>query len=328
MWKEDWEILRWTFRQAIVPRRVACGLFAGLVLFDLGISLDVVKGLPYLIFLLVVLLIVLWVASYRREGKWYDWKDARSEIDDEWKYIKDILMPTCAQANQCADSDKQQQQKEGRGHYVDALDRPKPPWKGKNYPGMLILCVVLVIVVLYSLYLLCWSDKQSVIDLLLSWRPKQDGTAVLTNDNGAVLGAVLVALTTAAAAVMTIFMTVRQNTRSVNRQAWINSIRELMAGLIADMPYDCDLEGACDEHRRRYFKLALYLNPSETAHQGFLYAIAVMYGAENDWWARDCPRELKCLTRCGACLAYRRQRLTLLSNVILKIEWEQVKKLT
>ena len=327
-----------------------------MILFDLAMFFG--AGWHYSVLILIALSTVLYATSYRRAGKWYDWRDARLDRNDEWKYIKGILIPRADQANQCANGEHQQQ-KEGSFHNVRALDRSTPPrfrvdWR-INCPGMLIFCVVLVLIFFYFLHR-CFSDEQSVIRLLLSL-PMPDGTAVPTNDTGAVLeviavlinytgavleviavlindnsavfGAVLVALTTAAAAVMTIFMTVRQNTRSVNRQAWINSIRELMASLIAGVPRNhAELAGARKRHRRQYSQLALYLNPSEKAHRGFLYAIAVMYGAEHDWPAGDCPPELASFDRCGASLGDLVQGLTHLSNVVLKMEWEQVKKLT
>ena len=295
---KDWNMLHWTFRQAIKPRRIAWVLFVGAVLIDLGIYFCIKIEWPFVVFFSLALLLLLYATSYRSSGKWYDWQDADL---DEWKYIKEILMLE-----------------------RDALTPPqKPPsWHSvwfKDGLGLLIF-VLVVSVFMYR----CCNDEQSVIGCLLSWAPD----SLVSADKDAAL--VLAALIAATATVITIFMTVRQNTRSANRQAWINSIKKLMASLIAGVPRNrAKLACARKRHQRQYFKLVLHLNPSERAHRGLLYAVAVMYGAENDWLAGDCPsRDLASFDRRKECLERRVQGIARLSNVVLKMEWEQVKRLT
>ena len=306
--RKDWKMLRWTCRQAIRPRRIACVLLSGAVLIDLGILLSVMSS-PFVVFCSIVLLIILCVTSYRRGGKWYDWKDA--DLDDEWKYIKEILMLE-----------------------RDALAPPqKPPsWHSvwcKDGLGQLIFWVAVI-----SFTCRCCIDEHSAIDWLLGWiteapsaGEKETQSAGEKDSNVPV---VLAALIAATATVIAIFLTVRQNTRSTNREAWNDTVRKLVAGLIAGVPRSCvELADARKRRQRQYFKLALYLNPSEKAHRGLLYAVAVMYGAEKDWLARGCPySELVSFNRDRGSLERRVQGITRLSNVVFKTEWEKVKRLT
>ena len=315
---KDWNMLRWIFRRAMEPRRLAYVLFAGAVLFDLGSYLDDKKK-PFVVFFSLILLILLWVMSYRPSGKWYDWRDAYSK--EEWKYIKEVLMLE-----------------------RDALVHPKKPpslcsvWFKDDGLSLLILFLSILVAVLvfacrcFNDTCRCFNDK-GIIEWLLSWVPTID-----VSNSGAHYVALVAALIAATATVITVFLTVRQNTRSTNREAWNNSVRKLMACLIAGVPRNCaELADSRKKYQLQYFKLALHLNPSEKAHRGLLYAVAVMYGAEKDWLARDCPcrdardcpcRELASFNRPERCLERRVQGITRLSNVVFKTEWEQVKRLT
>ena len=323
---KDWNMLHWIFRQAIKPRRIACLLFAGVVLIDLRIYLGIEylgieKELPFVVFSSLVLLLLLYATSYRSSGKWYDWKDADL---DEWKYIKEILML--------------------EREVLDPLRKP-PSWHSvwcKDELGQLIFWVAVIS------FMCRWGiDKPSPIDWLLGWvtealnageeaplnaGEKETTSAGKKDSNGSYgyVPVVLAALIAATATVIAIFLTVRQNTRSTNREAWNDTVRKLVASLIAGVPRSyVELADARKRHQLQYFKLALYLNPSEKAHRGLLYAVAVMYGAEKDWLARGCPdSELVSFNRDRGSLERRVQGITRLSNVVFKTEWERVKRLT
>ena len=297
-WKKSSRALRWTFRQAMMPRPIARVLFAVAVLIDLRIFLNVENS--FVAFFSIVLLILLVVTSYRRGGKWYDWQDSGS---DEWQYIKSILMLE-----------------------FDPLRCPSKPLRWhivwwKDQPGLLIFVIAVAIFACR----LCHYERGSLVCYLLCWVSDDWSWGSSTGNT-----VVLAALITATAAVITIVMTVRQNTRAANREAWNSSIRELMAKLIAGVPRKCcKLKRARKRHRHQYFELALQLNPSEKAHRGLLYAVAVMYGAENHW-ARNDPTSchLRSFDRRKKCPERLMQGIIRLSNVVCKTEWEQVKKLT
>ena len=297
------ERLCWITRQVMEPRRIACILLSGVILCDLQAYLGDKGWMVLTILYLSTLFIVFYVTSYGRDGKWYDWQAATSASEDEWKYIREVLILT-----------------------TDPLVHPKPPcfsailWKDRL--GGSVFAIAVLVFAIYSAYRF-FGDGQSIVGWL---RYRLLKLSVVTNG----YGPVLMALIGAAAAVMTIFMTVRQNTRSTNRQAWINSIRKLMASLIAGVPSnDAELVSAQNIYWPQYVELALYLNPSEKAHRAFLYAIAAMYGAGDYWLWGGCPCNsgLECFGRHGEHVVHRVQGLTRLSNVVLKIEWEQVKKL-
>ena len=130
-----------------------------------------------------------------------------------------------------------------------------------------------------------------------------------------------------------IFFQIRANARSKNRQEWINTIRELMAKLVDHARSARSNSEIPTEFCHLYTQLELYLNPSEIVHRSFLYAIATI-----------CPQvHVACEYSLGFTMCRNKLNLSApqtddervklvegivrLANVLLKREWEQVKRL-
>ena len=251
--------------------------------------------------------------------RWYDWHHVPSEPransekchnsnscgdkansceDEEWCYIKRVLdLKADPLGNDSSKSN----------WHVD--------WMWKRAAWRLGSTLLAVLVVLVSIF-----------------TSESDLCAAVAKAVTVPVAAAVTAAVTAAVAGVGIFLQVRQNTRSANRQKWINSIRKIMASLIDGIP-NCnsscwERRRAWREHSRQYSELELYLNPSEKVHRAFLHMIAVMYGIK-DRQDCQCKKYLKCFHRPNKCKKFARRvrGITQLSNVLLKKEWEQVKKL-
>jgi|GEM_PF-6861397 len=85
-----------------------------------------------------------------------------------------------------------------------------------------------------------------------------------------------------AATLTGIFYQLRLRARSENRRQWINTIREVLVALIADLPLPEDSDADKDEKRKQYFprhaKLELLLNPSEQVHRTLMALLRHAYG--------------------------------------------------
>ena len=259
------------------------------------------------------------VMSYRKRRMWYSWDRVESAQLDEWSYIKNVLMlkrdyPLCGKPVWLIDW-------EGRPAILLLFATPV---MALLICAMLLIVVWTIFIIIAEIYGSClWTVGETDVPFCLSI--VNDVVEDSVHPPGiAIPVAALVAATVAGIGV---FLQVRQSTRSANRQKWIISIRKLMSSLIAGIPSSkWRLALARTRYRSQYVELALYLNPSENVHRAFLYALAVMYEAQ-EW--QSCPNDkLKCFTRDSQCFASRVQGITRLANVLLKKEWEQVKRLT
>ena len=135
------------------------------------------------------------------------------------------------------------------------------------------------------------------------------------------VGAVMVAIGT--------FFTIRVNGRASSRQEWIGEVRGIVADLVSGMPESGSDRDLCQlstsEHKFR--KLELRLNPSEKMHRSLLYAISLAYDA--DWLNNDEVEENLRLRNSGDWHddKLRKAGIIRLSQVALKREWEQTKRL-
>ena len=127
------------------------------------------------------------------------------------------------------------------------------------------------------------------------------------------------------------FFTIRVNGRASSRQEWIKDVRVILADLASGMPTsdsDQDLrqrQRSTSEHKFR--KLELHLNPSEKMHRSLLYAISLAYDA--DWLNDDEVEKNLRLRNSGDWRddKLRKAGIIRLSQVALKREWEQTKRL-
>lgn len=124
--------------------------------------------------------------------------------------------------------------------------------------------------------------------------------------------------------------TIRVNGRASSRQDWIKEVRVILAELASSMPTP-DLDEALRQCQRsksehKFRELELHLNPSEKMHRSLLYAINLAYDA--DWLKDD---EVEKNLRLGNTEDRHDGKLQAgiirLSQVVLKQEWEQTKKL-
>ncbi|MGZ3240088.1 MAG: hypothetical protein ACXWJK_06805 [Burkholderiaceae bacterium] len=133
--------------------------------------------------------------------------------------------------------------------------------------------------------------------------------------------------------------TVRSNTRSANRQAWIKDVRSVLAALIVHIPEHDANDQAVDKARKKYLSLhgsiELMLNPSEREHRALLAMIRWFYrfgGMADPIEIDDQPLEklglgVRRATEFGKDdYSGRKSQLIRLANTVLKREWEQVKK--
>jgi len=126
----------------------------------------------------------------------------------------------------------------------------------------------------------------------------------------------------------------RLRARSENRQKWINEIREALSSLIANIPASSDDHARREQKVKTYLevhgKLELLMNPSEKDHRALMALIRHIYGYDNVP-IDDVPRSE--LGIAGLSMEHRADRIALkshvirLSNVVLKREWERVKRI-
>jgi hypothetical protein len=126
----------------------------------------------------------------------------------------------------------------------------------------------------------------------------------------------------------------RLKARSENRQRWIDQIRETLSALIANIPLPSDFPNERDRKAKVYLeqhgKLELLLNPSEKDHRALMALIRHIYGHDRVP-IDDIPRkELGFATLSPSNPADRtalKSQMIRLSNVVLKREWERVKRI-
>ncbi len=143
-------------------------------------------------------------------------------------------------------------------------------------------------------------------------------------------------------AVGTILYQVRLTSRTTNRQEWINSIRSEIGVLIGSFPpphaSDRMVDDAVRKIREHLTRLELYLNPSERVHRGFLAVLRFMYGfsgsaVDAEASSRLCIPQTRHIWRDGDGHSAMREwvewqvKAMRLANVLLKREWEQVKRI-
>ena len=143
-------------------------------------------------------------------------------------------------------------------------------------------------------------------------------------------------------AVVTVLYQVRLTSRTANRQVWINSIRGEIGVLIGSFPpphaSDRMVDDAARKIREHLTKLELYLNPSERVHRGFLAVLRFMYGfsradVDAEAGSRLCIPQTRRIWRDRDGDSARREwqewqfKAMRLANVLLKREWEQVKRI-
>lgn len=130
-----------------------------------------------------------------------------------------------------------------------------------------------------------------------------------------------------------VIYTGRVNVRSVNRQVWINDLRDVLSQLLQQIPpYPPDkvsIDLAKKHASQLIFKTELLLNPSEPDHRAMIALLRYFYHINDvkdvDGLARKELRlEEKDLNDNEKFNALK-SKLIRLSNVILKREWEQVK---
>ena len=140
---------------------------------------------------------------------------------------------------------------------------------------------------------------------------------------------------------LTIWYNVRLKSRTENRQVWINSIRAEIGDLLATIPppqaYSREIDVAILRARPHFARLELYLNPHERVHRALLAVLRFLYDVDDkkvDEIAR-CKlrifgnrrkwRSLYPKTATYRWLRWRSNAMRL-ANVLLKREWEQVKR--
>lgn len=149
--------------------------------------------------------------------------------------------------------------------------------------------------------------------------------------------------------VITLLVQTRVATRSKNRQAWIDRIRDVLAELISNIPevhsgssqktgagklsdvQKMEIEGAQNFYMEVHAELELFLNPSEKEHRALLSLLRYMYR----WDKIDIDDEpfnelnIGSLNRDETTDWIKlKSQVIRLSNVVLKREWEQVKNIT
>jgi hypothetical protein len=126
----------------------------------------------------------------------------------------------------------------------------------------------------------------------------------------------------------------RLKARSENRQKWIDEIRKTLSLLIENIPGASEDDAAREEKIKAYSKehgkLELLMNPSERDHRALMALIRHIYG-HDDVPIDDIPREqlgiaTLLLSNSADRIALKSQMIRL-SNVVLKREWERVKRI-
>jgi hypothetical protein len=126
----------------------------------------------------------------------------------------------------------------------------------------------------------------------------------------------------------------RLKARSENRQKWIDEIRGTLSLLIENIPGMSDDGAARDEKAKVYFKehgkMELLMNPSEKDHRALMALIRHLYGHDgvpiDDIPRRELGIAAPLLSNPAGQIALKSQMIRL-SNVVLKREWERVKRI-
>lgn len=261
---------------------------------------------PWLIYDLNRELTRFWIVRYRARW-WYNppkGKNYKRDEKKEWKFIKNVLLL------------KKQN---------DPLIVSKSMRKGSKLISCIILSVLLIALFSAAFYIKQFIDETISLSINEKLEPFFVPFAIIVS----FLGAVMVAIGK--------FFTIRVKGRASSRQDWIKDVRAILAELTSSMPIsdsDHDMrqcQRSKNEHKFR--ELELHLNPSEKMHRSLLYAIRLAYGA--DWLNDDeddeddeVEKNLRLRNsddwRDGK---LRRAGIIRLSQVVLKREWEQTKKL-
>lgn len=227
-----------------------------------------------------------------RARQWYDppkeGEDTEKDEEEEWNFVKKALL---------------------------LEDEPLFPYEGKREgSAMLALGVLIVLLLLYVLLYVAidYFSRQS-IDGLMRY---ESLIAVLVSIVGIL--------------VFAIYQRFKSRViRASSRQKWIKDVRIILADLVSGLPETTEDHDLCQRTKmeRNFRKLELHLNPSEKIHRSLLYAISFAYDAN---WSKDEQVEKnlrlkevddwRCSARCKA-------GIIRLSQILLKLEWEQTKKL-
>ena len=120
--------------------------------------------------------------------------------------------------------------------------------------------------------------------------------------------------------------------RSVNRQSWINNLRDILSDLIHNIPSSVADKGTLSRAKQYagplIFKVELLLNPSEPDHRALIALVRHFYRIPDIGIDETARKKLglsneELLNK--EKFDHQKSRLIRLSNAILKREWEQVK---
>ena len=129
-----------------------------------------------------------------------------------------------------------------------------------------------------------------------------------------------------------IFFNSRISSRTVNRQAWINELRQEMNGVIGNIPSfnanSFQVTQAVQHLNGRHTLIELYLNPSEPIHRAFMALVRHMYQQYDVAIDQDVRAGLSLVNQHPPNIDEWRElksKVIRIGNVLLKREWEQVK---
>ena len=135
-----------------------------------------------------------------------------------------------------------------------------------------------------------------------------------------------------------VFYNVRLTARSNNRQAWINSVREQLGNVIGNyVPQDRADGKQAKEWDRSLARLELLINPSERVHRSAIAVVRLMRGIHDHPADRNVIQHLCLPVSPGQqvpgsreadrkCRSELKDRANRLANVLLRREWERVKR--
>ena len=249
---------------------------------------------------LVVLSLSLWCRRLNRVYRkgWYDLSEKGPNEEMEWQEIRELMEGDPA---------------------PDRLSGYRFPPKqiARDLIGVVVATIIFYASLTFIFDVNTWSDEFAKI--------------------GALAGVPALII-----AVVTILYQVRLTSRTANRQEWINSIRSEIGVLIGSFPpphaSDRMVDDAVRKIREHLTKLELYLNPSERVHRGFLAVLRFMYGfsrtdVDAEAGSRLCIPQTRRTWRDGDGDSAMREwvewqfKSMRLANVLLKREWEQVKRI-
>ena len=249
---------------------------------------------------LVVLSLFVWFRRLKRVylKDWYDLSEQGPNEEMEWQQIRELMEedPVRDRRLGCRFPRKQ--------FVLDLI-------------GVIVVTIIFYASLTFILCVKTWSDDLAKI--------------------GALSGVPALVI-----AVVAILYRVRLTSRTANRQEWINSIRTEIGVLIGSFPpphaSDRMIEAVVLEIREHLTKLELYLNPSERVHRGFMAVLRFMYGFSRADVDAEAGAGL-CIPRTRRIRRNRDEssarvewlewqfKAMRLANVLLKREWEQVKRI-